>query len=417
MKARCRILVLGIVSCVSLLLQASVLSFSLGVENIPDDFFKKLSAQYGHPVRVGLVTNQTGKTQHGVRTVDVLREHGAEVKCIFSPEHGYDGMGPAAKAIDDSVDQATGIKIISLHGKRFWAKTPEKIVEHGSAMHDLDVIVFDIQDCGMRHYTYISTLLDVMRAAAHKKKKLVILDRPNPLGTHMEGPLVEDRFISFISIAKIPVRHGMTVGELARYFNNHVLADKVQLQVVPMRNYDRMRGFSGAYLAHLSSGLNEPEACYGYSYAGLLGEVRPFNNKREKDKTKKYQCISVRRTELKDPKVLAAVSQLLHKHAIPHKPYQDDKYEGFELQLKDANFSAFSLLVDVLKTFHNHKIDVQFSKEFDWAVGTDKVRQYILGSVDRKELITHVNDGLKKFHAQAKPLFLYHPHPTPKYLK
>src|SRR5581483_7058312 len=141
-------------------------------------------------------------------------------------------------------------------------------------LEDLDAIIFDIQDSGMRHYTYISTLLSVLEAAGNFNKYLIVFDRPNPLGALMEGPIVEKGSKSFISAAPIPLRHGMTVGELARYFNQHVVEKKAKLQVVPMLNYKRTDGLSMKY-TQLSPNLPTKESCFGYSMLGMLGEVRP----------------------------------------------------------------------------------------------------------------------------------------------
>ncbi len=390
-------------------------TFALGVENIPHNFFPKMKKDLGRPVRVGLITNQTGVTQSGERTLDVLRKHGVEVKRLFVPEHGYDGTAGAAVPIDDTVDAQTGLEVVSLYGKKFFGKIgTKKISRH--AIDDLDLLVFDIQDSGMRHYTYISTLLDVMKAVAHEKKRLVVLDRPNPLGVSMEGTLVEPRYISFVSIAPIPVRHGMTVGELARYFNRFVLTDRAHLTVIPMRDYDRSKGFNGAFLAYLSPGIREEGAVYGYSFLGLLGEVRPFNFKRGLNK--KYQCLGVLSSAIQGKEgVLTKIDTLLSKYGIPHVAYKDEKYEGFELDLKNANFNSFSLLVNILKTFREYGVEISFAKDFDWSAGTDKVKQFVMGKMKSQDFIEYINTNLKKFYDEAKPIFLYHPYLAPKYIR
>lgn len=396
----------------------SAASFALGVENIPHNFFSNMQLQLGHPVRVGLITNQTGMTQKGLKTIDVLRKHGADVKRLFVPEHGYDGTGGAGETVKDSLDTSTGLEVVSLYepGKTFFGRTDNKKKVSRHSIGDLDVLVFDIQDSGMRHYTYISTLLDVLRAVAHERKHLVVLDRPNPLGLHMEGPLVESQYISFVSAAAIPVRHGMTVGELARYFNRFVLKDRARLSVVPMQHYDRSKGFNGAFLANLSPGIREEGAVYGYSFLGLLGEVRPFNFRRGLNK--KYQCVGVLSSAIENKSdVLPAISQLLNKYTIPHTAYKDEKYEGFELNLSHANFNSFSLLVDILKTFHKHGVALTFSKDFDWSAGTDKVQQYSVGKMERTKFTEYINNNLKEFYAKSGSLFLYHPHPAPKYIR
>ena len=142
-------------------------------------------------------------------------------------------MVEAEKEVEDSVHTNTNIPIVSLYGHG----TGKKIVAH--KINDLDVLIFDMQDSGMRHFTYISTLLHAMRAASQHNKHFVVCDRPNPLGLAMEGPLVDDGLKSFISIAAIPVRHGMTVGELATFFNTHELKTPLNLSVIKMSNYNR----------------------------------------------------------------------------------------------------------------------------------------------------------------------------------
>ncbi|MES2181763.1 MAG: exo-beta-N-acetylmuramidase NamZ domain-containing protein, partial [Pseudomonadota bacterium] len=134
--------------------------------------------------------------------------------------------------------------------------------------------MFDIQDSGMRHYTYISTLYHAMKVAAQYNKQMVIFDRPNPLGARMEGPVVTQQLKSFISIAQVPLRHGMTVGELAWYFNKYELEKPAELHVVRMHGYDRRARFvaQNELAQPLSPGLRTEQACYGYSFLGLLGE-------------------------------------------------------------------------------------------------------------------------------------------------
>lgn len=111
------------------------------------------------------------------------------------------------------------------------------------------------------------------------------------------------------------------------------------------------------------------------------------------------------------------ISTLLEKYGISHVAYKDENYEGFELDLKHANFSSFSLLVNILKTFHKHGVEITFAKDFDWSAGTDKVKHYIMGQMGHEDFVEYINTNLKDFHTRAKPLFLYAPHPVPKYLR
>ena len=192
------------------------------------------------------------------------------MQVIFAPEHGFDGKSHAAQEIKDGRDVKTKIPVMSLYGKGTGKKVDPEMIKN------IDAFFFDIQDSGMRHYTYISTLFTILKAAEEEKKKVIVFDRPNPLGKAMEGPLVESSLISFISIASIPLRHGMTLGELAEYFNQHVLEKQAALTVVPMKNYDRTVGIEHLH-APLSPNIASKESCHGYSFLGLLGEVKPFD--------------------------------------------------------------------------------------------------------------------------------------------
>ncbi len=177
-----------------------------GIDVLVADEFRPLRG-----LKVGLVTNHTGVTQDGKSTIDVLF-HAPDLKLIklFSPEHGIRGEVDAAVA--DGHDEATGLPIVSLYGKE---RKPRQ-----EDLAQLDALIFDIQDIGARFYTYITTLGLVLEAAAESKKQVFVLDRPNPIGGRaVSGPVRDDEFASFIAYHALPVRHGMTVGELALLYN------------------------------------------------------------------------------------------------------------------------------------------------------------------------------------------------------
>ncbi len=184
--------------------------------------------------RVGLVTNHTGRTRDGVATIDVLHNaKGVTLAALFSPEHGIRGAVDAEVA--DARDEATGLPIYSLFGKNR-KPTPE-------SLKNLDALVYDIQDIGTRFYTYISTLGLVLEAAKERGIPLFVLDRPNPIGgVTVEGPVRDEKYGSFIAYHALPVRHGMTVGELARMFNSerHINAE---VQVIKCEAWKSKRPF------------------------------------------------------------------------------------------------------------------------------------------------------------------------------
>ncbi|MFL6254586.1 MAG: exo-beta-N-acetylmuramidase NamZ domain-containing protein [Pyrinomonadaceae bacterium] len=202
--------------------QADVLN---GIDVLARDGFKELQN-----LRVGLITNHTGRDRTGRQTIDVLREApGVKLTALFSPEHGI--RGQADEKVSDSNDEKTGLPVYSLYGETRRPK-PEQLKE-------LDVLVFDIQDVGARFYTYISTLGYAMEEAAKAHIPVVVLDRPNPIGgVDVEGPVADSDKLSFTAYHQLPVRHGMTVGELARLFNEQRKLG-CDLRVVKMENWRR----------------------------------------------------------------------------------------------------------------------------------------------------------------------------------
>lgn len=164
--------------------------------------------------------------------VDTLFDIGCCVTRIFAPEHGFRGAADAGESVRDGQDIHTGIPIVSLYGKKRKPTCED--------LEGIDVVVFDIQDVGARFYTYISTLFYIMEACAEQGKQVIVLDRPNPNGHYVDGPILDMRFTSFIGIAPLPVVHGCTVGELARLFAGEYWigdADKLDFKVIPCKNY------------------------------------------------------------------------------------------------------------------------------------------------------------------------------------
>jgi uncharacterized protein YbbC (DUF1343 family) len=206
-----------------------------GIDVLEAHEFRDLLPNPNHPLRVGLVTNQTGLDAHGQRTADILAHApGIRLAAIFSPEHGVDGNLDTT-AIGNSRDTATGAPVYSVYGDSDAKRRPSE-----AQMNDLDAIVYDIQDVGVRFYTYESTLGYFLEAAAKAGKEIFVLDRPNPIGgAYVQGPIADAGRESFVSYWQTPIRHGMTVGELARMFNAE-RSIGAKLTVVPMEGW--MRG-------------------------------------------------------------------------------------------------------------------------------------------------------------------------------
>ncbi len=215
--------------------------------------------------RVGLVTNQTGKTRDGRATIDVLRAvPNVKLVALYAPEHGVRGEIAAGKSVRTYRDKSTGLPVYSLYGS---TKSPTRAMLRG-----VDVLVFDIQDIGSRSYTFIATMGECMKACASQKIPYVILDRPNPVGPRSEGRLAQKT--SFVSPYPIPYRHGLTMGELARWLNAR-RGLTCKLTVVPMNGYQRDMTWGDTGLTWVPSSPNIPRADSPFFYAatGILGEL------------------------------------------------------------------------------------------------------------------------------------------------
>jgi uncharacterized protein YbbC (DUF1343 family) len=188
--------------------------------------------------KIGLVTNQTGILTNKTHLVDFLLEKKINIQKIFAPEHGFRGTADAGEHVVDGKDTKTGIPIISLYGDNKKPK-PEQL-------NGIDIIIFDLQDVGARFYTYISSLHYVMEACAENKIELIVLDRPNPNGSIVDGPILEKEFTSFVGMHPIPVLHGMTIGEYATMINGEKwLKNNIQcnVKVIPCLNYNRSMSY------------------------------------------------------------------------------------------------------------------------------------------------------------------------------
>jgi len=215
----------------------SISSFSEDIEmgaSKLNEYLPKLKGK-----KVGLVVNQTSKVGD-THTIDLLIENGVKITTLFSPEHGIRGKALAGEKVDNSVDKKTGLPIVSLYGNHRKPTSED--------LKNVDILIFDIQDVGVRYYTYISTMHYVMEAAAENNKGVIIFDRPNPLGNIIDGPVMEDKWKSFIGMHSIPMVHGLTVGELALMINGEGWLKGGQklndLTIVTMNDWSHSKPYS-----------------------------------------------------------------------------------------------------------------------------------------------------------------------------
>jgi uncharacterized protein YbbC (DUF1343 family) len=270
--------------------------------------------------RVGLITNQSGLDASGTPTIDRLaRRPGTRLVMLFAPEHGIRGAARPGERVSDTTDAVSGLPIYSLYGAR---RAPSR-----EQLDRLDVLLLDLQDVGARSYTYVSTMVLALRAVQSAGKRMVVLDRPNPIGCVMDGPVLDTAYASFIGMLPVPLRHGMTMGELAR-FANAELGIGADLVVVPMRGYRRCMWYDETGLRWVSPSPNMTDLRSAAWYPGLvLFEATNLSVGRGTDAPFRQvgaPWLAFDRLERADPGIADLVRPATF---TPHAP-GDGKYDG-----------------------------------------------------------------------------------------
>lgn len=257
-------------TCFLFSFSSSIATVQLGVERL-------FTAEYKEILRgknIGLITNHTAIDSKGTSTIDLFKQHagscGYTLKAFFAPEHGLNGLQYASEKVVDARD-ADEVPIFSLHGS---TRRPTPAM-----LKSINLIVFDIQDIGSRSYTYSTTLFYMMEAAAKAHIPVIVLDRPNPLGgTLIDGPMLEDKWRTFVGYVNVPYCHGLTIGELAHFFNGEYQVG-CQLTVIPMKGWRRSMTFEQTGLKWIPTSPHIPEAITAFYYptTGLLGELQLVN--------------------------------------------------------------------------------------------------------------------------------------------
>ena len=342
--------------------------------------------------KVGLVVNQTSRVgqQH---LLDYLLAQGVDVRMVFAPEHGFRGEADAGAHISDGVDERTGVPIVSIYGKN---KKPGKDV-----MSQLDWVIFDIQDVGARFYTYISSMHYMMEAAAENHVRFMVLDRPNPNGNYVRGPIREDAFTSFVGMHPIPLLHGMTVGELAQMINGEGwLAGHVQvdLTVIPMRHYQRSQPYSlpvspSPNLPNDSAIALYPSLCLFEPTTVSVGRGTPFP----------FQVVGHPQIAL-GPFEFTPVSG-----AGAAKPkWQDTALQGIDLRQSSIHGLDLTLLVSTYQAITAKRLPFFTSESFfDKLAGTDKLRKALVAGQSAGQIEASWQQGEARFIQQRQPYLLY----------
>lgn len=347
--------------------------------------------------RGGLVVNHTSRVgdQH---LVDVLKSRGVKIGKIFAPEHGFRGTADAGEKIKDGLDPETGIPVVSLYGEKR-KPAPEDLA-------DLEWLIFDIQDVGARFYTFISSMHYVMEACAENNKLLIILDRPNPNGHYVDGPIRQEGYQSFVGMHPVPVVHGMTVGEYAQMVNGEGwLANGVrcQLKVITCENY----AHQSSYSLPVNPSPNLPNMRSIYLYPSLcFFEGTP---------------LSVGRGTNKQFQVLGHPDLPVGDYTFTPQPNPGARYpklegelcRGFDLTtISEEEIRArakidLSYLIKMYNAFPNKSEFFLANKWIDKLAGGPDLREQILAGKSEEEIRESWEEGLIAFQAVRGKYLLY----------
>lgn len=363
--------------------------------------------------RIGLITNQTGVDSRLRSNIDILSKiPGVKLVALFAPEHGIRGERIAGEYIESYIDEESKLPVYSLYGK---TRKPTR-----DMLKDLDVIIFDIQDVGVRHYTYISTMALAMESAKEKGIDFIVLDRPNPLGgIYIDGPVLESEFSSFIGLYPLPNIHGMTAGELALLFNSE-FGISAKLTVVPMDGWKRHMRFDDTGLYWIISSPNIPDFAtvllypctgpIGDTYLSVgVGTTKPFHF---------VGAPYINPSRLIEELLKRKIEGVIFRPAyfIPrYSKFQNEVCKGVELFITDRNkFNPLETCLNILNIIYRlYRKDFNWGDRsngrylFDLSMGTDKIRKYIEAGMNPKEIIEIWKKDLEKFMLIRKKYLIY----------
>jgi len=353
---------------------------------------------------VGLITNHTGRTSTGRRTVDVLANaKGVELVALFSPEHGWQGV--LDKKVGDTVDAATQLKVFSLYGK---TRRPTKEMLRG-----VETLVFDIQDIGCRFYTYIATMREALKAAAEHKVRFVVLDRPNPIGgLAIAGPVVKSDRLDFVAAHTLPLRHGMTAGEIARMMVGEE-GIQVELEVIECQGWQRADLWHQTGLTWINPSPNMRRLTQALTYPGV-GLVEGTN-------------ISVGRGTDTPFEILGApwcdgtkLARKLNDQGLPGIAFVPVEFQPTSSKHKGVACSGVQILVTDWRTFQPVRTGIHIAvalrtlfgddwdtNRLDWLLKDRASFEAILAGTPADDIIAGWRRPLEIFRLRRRPFLLY----------
>lgn len=376
----CALFVCALASC-----QAQKAHLVLGAEQMPE-LLQKVKGK-----RIGLVVNNTALVGH-THLADTLKNMKVNLVRIFGPEHGFRGDAADGEHVNDSIDKKTQVPVVSLYGKNR-KPTNEQLA-------DLDIMIFDIQDVGARFYTYISTLHYLMEACAENGKKLIVLDRPNPNGSYVDGPIMQPELKSFVGMHPIPITHGMTVGEVAMMLNGEGWLEgkvKCELEVIKMKNWKHDDDYSlpvrpSPNLPNDQAVRLYPSICLFEGTAISVGRGTPMpfqvlGNPELKQMTFTFTPVSIKGVSVTPP----LMGQLCYGIDLRNVPTP----RKVDLHYLLAFYKAYP---DKEKFFGSY---------FDKLAGTPELKQQIKDGLTEEQIRETWKPGLEKFKLIRNKYLLY----------
>lgn len=392
---------------------AKDIKIKTGIEVLKEQNFKPLEGK-----RVGLITNPTGVDNNLKSTIDILHEApNVKLVALFAPEHGVRGDAHAGDFVANSSDRKTGVPVYSLYTR---TKAPT-----AAMLKNIDVLIYDIQDIGCRSFTYISTMGLAMKAAAENNVEFMVLDRPNPLGgKKVEGGLVEDKYISFISQFKIPYVYGLTSGEMAILLNEeNMLGKKCKLEVISMEGWKRDMIYedTGLHWIPSSPHIPQPISAIFYPVSGILGELGIMSI--GVGYTIPFQMFAAEWVKAND--LADNLNNLdlpgVHFRPIYIKPFysigQGRQLQGVQVHITDydrvrLSEIQFYVMQEVAKlypakAFFKGAYDKRF-KTFDYVVGSNKIRTAFAKNNRFEDIKEYWNNDVDAFRQTSEKYYLYH---------
>lgn len=411
MKTIKRVFIIALLFSISSLAQKKV---QLGNERLINEFFNLIEGK-----KVGVIANHTSLLSNGEHLVDYLHQSKkVKVVAAFGPEHGFRGAAPDGIKIESSRDEKTGIMIYSLYGETK-KPTPEML-------RDIEVLIFDIQDVGARFYTYISTLYLCLEAAAENDIEFIVCDRPNPIGGEIvDGPILKKEFESFVGIAPLPIQHGMTIGELALYFNDLIeqkIGKRAKLKVIEMTGWKRNMLFPETGLRWIPPSPNIVDFWSAVVYPGVClieatnvsegrGTWRPFQVIGAPFINSEELINELERLNFKSVYFSPVQFTPVEIQGMAKNPkFKNQVCNGIRIQIEstqDFYPVQFGLaLISTLKKLYPTNVEIR-TESMNRLVGDDKITKMLIEATPYEEIVKTYQDELNNFKQLRTKYLLY----------